>query len=108
MLSKMVSFLFPHIGTTYQVDLKFLKKDAGRSSFFRNFSIFKKSVQSYHFEDVFIPFIAPNGAFTDTISTDYVSSVLRKVIYLEYTFTKEFFRALFYEYRNYKRKFPKI
>ena len=36
----LVSFLFPHIGTTYQVDLKFLKKDAGRSSFFRNFSFF--------------------------------------------------------------------
>lgn len=92
----LVSFLFPHIGTTYQVDLDFLKKDAGRNSrFFRNLSIFKKSVQSYHFEDVFIPFIAPTGSFTDTISVDYMSSVLRKIIYLEYTFSKEFLGSYF-------------
>ncbi|WP_300357988.1 hypothetical protein [Fusobacterium sp.] len=86
----LVSFLFPHIGTTYQVDLNFMKKDATKSSFFRNFSIFKKSVQSYHFEDVFIPFLDSSGAFTDIISIDYASSVLRKVLYLERTFKKEF------------------
>ena len=87
----LVSFLFPHIGTTYQVDLNFMKKDAAKTSgFFRNLSIFKKSVQGYHFEDVFIPFIAQNGAFVDFISVDYISSVLRKVLYLEYAFTKEF------------------
>ena len=91
----LVSFLFPHIGTTYQADLNFMKKDAGKSSFFRNFSIFKKSVQSYHFEDVFIPFITSSGAFADFLSINYISSVLRKVIYLEYTFTKEFLGLYF-------------
>lgn len=86
----LVSFLFPHVGSTYQVDLNFIKKDAGKSSFFRNFSIFKKSVQGYHFEDVFIPFIDTKGVFIDSISIDYISSVVRKALYLEYTFTKEF------------------
>ena len=107
-LKDLVSFLFPHIGTTYQIDLNFLKKDAGKSSFFRNFSIFKKSVQSYHFEDVFIPFIAHNGAFTEFISTDYVSSVLRKVIYLEYTFTKEFLGFYFMNIEITKENFQKF
>ena len=60
----LVSFLYPHIGTTYQVDLEFMKKDAPKSSgFFRNLSLLRKSVQSYHFEDVFIPFLSSNGAF---------------------------------------------
>ncbi len=105
----LVSFLFPHIGTTYQIDLNFLKKDAGRTkSFFNNFSIFKKSVQSYHFEDVFIPFIASNGAFSDFLSVDYISSVLRKVIYLEYTFTKNFLGEYFMNIEITKDNFQKF
>lgn len=92
----LVSCLFPHIGTTYQIDLDFLKKDLGtNSSFFRNLSIFKKSVQSYHFEDVFIPFLNEKGIFINLVSDNYVSSVLRKVIYLEYPFTKKFLGEFF-------------
>ena len=104
----LVSFLFPHIGTTYQIDLDFLKKDAARTSgFFRNLSIFKKSVQGYHFEDVFIPFIAQNGAFVQSISIDYISSVLRKAIYLEYSFTKEFLGHYFMNIELTKENFQK-
>lgn len=104
----LVSFLFPHIGTTYQVDLNFLKKDAVRTSgFFRNLSLFKKSVQSYHFEDVFIPFLDSNGAFIDQISIDYTSSVLRRILYLEYTFTKDFLGNYFMKTEITKENFQK-
>lgn len=92
----LVSFLFPHIGSTYQVDRNFLKKDTGRTRrFFKNLFIFKKSVQSYHFEDVFIPFISKYGSFTNEIVMNYASSVLRKSIYLERTFTKYFLGQYF-------------
>ena len=57
---------------------------------------------------MFIPFIAPNGAFTDTISTDHVSSVLRKVIYLEYTFTKEFLGLYFMNTEITKENFQRF
>lgn len=104
----LVSFLFPHIGTTYQIDLNFVKKDARKTSFFQNFSIFKKSVQNYHFEDVFIPFISDSGAFSDFLSLDYTSSVLRKVMYLEYTFTKEFLGLYFMKAQITKENFQKF
>lgn len=104
----LVSFLYPHIGTTYQVDLDFMKKDAPKSSgFFRNLSLLRKSVQSYHFEDVFIPFLASNGAFVDYISENYMSSVLRKIMYLEYTFTKEFLGNYFLKTEITKENFMK-
>ncbi|MGB0405463.1 MAG: hypothetical protein ACPGDB_04685 [Fusobacterium sp.] len=87
----LVSFLFPHIGTTYQVDLNFLKKDTVRvKKVLRNFNIFSKSIQDYHFEDVFIPLLDSKGIFSKKVSNDYIASAVRKLIYKEVNFNREF------------------
>lgn len=87
----LVSFLFPHIGTTYQVDLDFLKKDTIKvKRFFKNLNIFSKSIQDYHFEDVFIPLLDNKGIFSKKVSVDYMASAIRKIIYKEINFDREF------------------
>jgi len=87
----LVSFLFPHIGTTYQVDLDFLKKDTVKvKRFLRNLNIFSKSIQDYHFEDVFIPLLDEKGMFSKEVSVDYMASSIRKIIYKEINFDREF------------------
>lgn len=91
-----VSCLFPHIGTTYQVDLNFLKKDVSKiGRFFRNLKLFNKSFQEFHFEDVFIPLIDKNGVFTQKISEEYMASVIRKIIYFEKSFSNDFLAEYF-------------
>lgn len=105
----LVSFLFPHVGRTYQVDRDFLEKDTGKQrTFFRNLFIFKKSLQNYHFEDVFIPFLTENGYFTKEISMDYASSVFRKILYLERTFSREFLGKYFLRITLNKDNFSEI
>ena len=87
----LVGTLYPHIGETYQVDLNFIKKEKSlKNSILNKFNIFNKSIQEYHFEDVFIPFFDENGLFNDEISLDYLASVLRKLIYLENNLDREF------------------
>ncbi|MFA6709091.1 MAG: hypothetical protein WCR79_05260 [Fusobacterium sp.] len=87
----LVSFIFPHIGTTYQVDLDFLKKDTIKvKKFLRNLNIFNKSIQDYHFEDVFIPLLDERGMFSNEVSINYIASSIRKVIYKEINFDREF------------------
>lgn len=91
-----VSCLFPHIGTTYQVDLNFLKKDVSKlGRFFRNLKLFNKSFQEFHFEDVFIPLIDKNGVFSQKLSEEYMASVIRKIIYFEKSFTNDFLAEYF-------------
>ncbi len=91
-----VSSLFPHIGTTYQVDLEFKKKDTGENKgFFSNLKMFNRAFQEYHFEDVFIPLLDKRGIFTQRISVDYLASLVRKVIYLEKDFSLEFLKEYY-------------
>lgn len=86
--------LFPHVGSVYQIDLDFMKKDLKRKNIFKSFIFLTKSVQGYHFQDVFLPFIEVHGErkgmFSKKLSLDFISSLLRKLIYLEYCFSKEF------------------
>lgn len=87
----LVSFLFPHIGFVYQVDQGFFKKDVDKSSnIFKNLNIFGKSLQSYHFEDVFIPLLNEKGFFSKELSINYMASGIRKLIYKESNFNREF------------------
>ncbi|WP_158413621.1 lipase family protein [Fusobacterium perfoetens] len=90
-----VGSLFLHFGTTYQVDLNFLKKDISKNRILSNLLFFNKSIQEYHFEDVFIPLLDKKGVFTQKISEEYIASVIRKIIYLEKSFSKEFLGEYF-------------
>ncbi|MFK4785765.1 hypothetical protein [Fusobacterium sp. MFO224] len=109
----LVSFLFPHIGTTYQVDLNFLKKETIRfNKVLQNFNIFSKSIQNYHFEDVFIPFLDNNGMFSKDLSINYIASAIRRLIYKEVNFDREFLESYYLkkslEKENYLEQKKKI
>lgn len=90
----MTNELFPHVGSVYQVDLEFLKKDLTRKKFLKNFMFLTKSVQGYHFQDVFIPFVETDGdrqgMFSKKLSIEFIASLVRKLIALEYCFDREF------------------
>lgn len=87
----LVSFLFPHIGFVYKVDQNFSEKNIEKAvSMLKNLNIFSKSLQSYHFEDVFIPLLNEKGFFSKELSLNYIASGIRKLIYKESNFDREF------------------
>ncbi|MGX6591536.1 lipase family protein [Cetobacterium ceti] len=90
----LTNFLFPHVGAVYQVDLDFSKRDIRKKNFLQNLMFFTKSVQSYHFQDVFIPFVATDsnnyGELTKKLSLEYIGTLLRKLTQFEYCLSREF------------------
>lgn len=105
-----VSF-FRHIGSVYQVDQNFLRKDMKKRTIFSSFNFLTKSVQDYHYQDVFLPFIQVSGEkkgmFSKKIAIGYLGSVLRKVINLGYCMEKEvlaeYFSLVEINHENYKK-----
>lgn len=85
--------LFPHIGAVYQVDKGFLRKDIKKKTIFSNFFFFTKSVQDYHYQYIFLPFIEVegerSGMFNKNLSIGYLGTIVRKILTLEYCVEKE-------------------
>lgn len=95
----LTNFLFPHVGAVYQVDLNFLKRENRKKTFFHNLMCLTKSVQGYHFQDVFIPFIKMdiNGdeRINSRLSIDYIGTVVRKLTQFEYSLSKDFLASYY-------------
>ncbi|MEG1099938.1 MAG: hypothetical protein RSE03_08375 [Cetobacterium sp.] len=85
--------LFAHIGAVYQVDKGFLKKDVNKKTLFSSLRFFTKSVQDYHYQDVFLPFIEVEGKrkgmFNKELSIGYLGTFVRKIMSLEYCVERE-------------------
>ena len=85
--------LFPHVGSVYQVDKSFVKKEVKKKNIFSGLLFFTKSVQNYHSLDVFLPFIEVegqrNGMFSQHLSLGYMSSLIRKILTYEYCIEKD-------------------
>ncbi|MGL5377526.1 MAG: hypothetical protein ACRCZR_06095 [Cetobacterium sp.] len=85
--------LFPHVGAVYQVDKLFLKKEVKKKTIFSNFLFFTKSVQDYHYQDIFLPFIEVEGErigmFSKNLTIGYLGTVIRKILTLEHCVEKE-------------------
>lgn len=85
--------LFPHVGVVYQVDKGFLRKEIKKKTIFSSFLFFTKSVQDYHYQDVFLPFIEVEGKrcgmFSKNLSIAYIGSLVRKILTLEYCVERE-------------------
>ncbi|MGL4904212.1 MAG: lipase family protein, partial [Cetobacterium sp.] len=85
--------LFPHVGAVYQVDKLFLKKEVKKKTIFSNFLFFTKSVQDYHYQDIFLPFIEVEGErigmFSRNLTIGYLGTVIRKILTLEHCVEKE-------------------
>lgn len=103
--------LFSHIGSVYQVDKDFLKKDIKRQKIFSTLHIFSKSVQEYHYLDVFIPFLVmegeKKGVFSKKLSIQYIASSIRKILTMEYCLDNQLLVAYYslinIENNNYKK-----
>lgn len=85
--------LFPHVGAVYQVDKGFLRKEIKKKTIFSSFLFFTKSVQDYHYQDIFLPFIEVEGErcgmFSKNLSIGYLGTIVRKILTLEYCVEKE-------------------
>lgn len=85
--------LFPHIGSVYQVDKGFIKKEIKKKTIFSSFLFFTKSVQEYHYQDIFLPFIEVEGErkgmFSKKLSVEYLGTIVRKIFTIEYCVEKE-------------------
>ncbi|MGL5000595.1 MAG: hypothetical protein ACRC6J_02600 [Cetobacterium sp.] len=85
--------LFPHIGAVYQVDKAFIRKEIKKKTIFSNFLFFTKSVQDYHYQDIFLPFIEVEGErigmFSKNLSIGYLGTIVRKILTLEHCVDKE-------------------
>lgn len=81
--------VFPHLGAHYLVDDNFNEKANGKKYFFSNISLFRTSMQGYHFENVFFPFFTQNGDLSADINLDFMASSIRKLISLEIQLDKE-------------------
>ncbi len=85
--------LFPHIGSVYQVDKAFIKKELKKNNIFSKFLFFTKSVQEYHYQDVFLPFIEVDGErkgmFKKELAVGYLGTLLRRIFSLEYCVDRE-------------------
>lgn len=85
--------LFPHVGAVYQVDKGFLRKEVKKKTIFSSFLFFTKSVQDYHYQDIFLPFIEVEGdrvgMFSKNLSIGYLGTVIRKILTLEYCVERE-------------------
>lgn len=95
--------LFPHIGSVYQVDKKFIKKEVRKKTLFSTFLFFTKSFQEYHDQEVFLPFLEMDGVrkgmFSKNLSIGYLGTIVRKVLTLEYCVERELL-ADYYEKIN--------
>ena len=85
--------LFPHVGAVYQVDKSFLRKEIKKKTIFSSFLFFTKSVQDYHYQDIFLPFIEVegerSGMFSKNLSIGYLGTIIRKILTLEYCVERE-------------------
>ncbi|MGL4999337.1 MAG: hypothetical protein ACRC5W_08670 [Cetobacterium sp.] len=85
--------LFPHIGAVYQVDKSFIRKEVKKKTIFSNFLFFTKSVQDYHHQDIFLPFIEVEGErvgmFSKNLCVGYLGSIIRKILTLEHCVENE-------------------
>ncbi|WP_270749782.1 alpha/beta hydrolase fold domain-containing protein [Fusobacterium hominis] len=95
--------LFRHIGSSYLLDQDFINKTDKKLSFLNNFKVFTKSIQDLHFEDVFLAFIETQGDnkgnFSSDINLDFLASSIRKMLTMEYCFSKNFL-AIYYSLEN--------
>lgn len=95
--------LFRHIGSSYLLDQDFINKTDKKLSFLNNFKVFTKSIQDLHFEDVFLAFIKTQGDnkgnFSSDINIDFLASSIRKMLTMEYCFSKNFL-AIYYSLEN--------
>lgn len=103
--------LFPHIGSVYQVDKGFVKKEIKKKNIFSSFLFFTKSVQEFHYQDIFLPFIEVEGErkgmFSKKLSIGYMGTLLRKIFSIEYCVEKElladYYSLVNIDSKNYKR-----
>ena len=89
----MTNNLFPHVGTSVMVDLKFeVKKTYSKNMVQSLFS--NKSILDYHFENIFIPYFLPFekdeiDMEECQLNIEYIASVVRKFLCKENGFKKE-------------------
>lgn len=85
--------LFKHIGSVYQVEKEFQKKEVKKKTFLANLLFLTKSVQNYHNHEIFLPFVINSGQyegmFSQIITNNYLSSLIRKSFMMEYYIEKE-------------------
>lgn len=103
--------LFPHIGSVYQVDKGFIKKEIKKKTIFSSFLFFTKSVQEYHYQDIFLPFIEVDGErkgmFSKKLSIGYLGTLVRKILTVEYCVEKDilgdYFSLVKIDEKNYEK-----
>ncbi|MGL5369274.1 MAG: hypothetical protein ACRDAG_13405 [Cetobacterium somerae] len=103
--------LFPHVGAVYQVDKSFLRKEIKKKTIFSSFLFFTKSVQDYHYQDIFLPFIEVegerSGMFSKNLSIGYLGTIIRKILTLEYCVERElladYYSLILITDENYKK-----
>ena len=100
--------LFPHVGA---VDKSFLRKEIKQKTIFSSFLFFTKSVQDYHYQDIFLPFIEVegerSGMFSKNLSIGYLGTIIRKILTLEYCVERElladYYSLILITDENYKK-----
>ncbi len=73
--------LFNHFGTCLMVEKGLREKKYKVKNIVDNIQLIYKSFSKSHSEIAFIPFFDSSGNFTEEININYISSVIRKIIY---------------------------
>lgn len=95
----MTNGIFNHVGSFYDVDLKMKIRRKENKNIVKTLFSGNSSIMNFHFENVFIPFIATEGekkgAFNQYITLDYAVSGIRQMLYKEDGFRKSFLADYF-------------
>ncbi|MGL5123560.1 MAG: lipase family protein [Fusobacteriaceae bacterium] len=97
--------IFKHVGELCLIDAKY--KNKKESSFVKTLFTRKKHILTFHFEDVFIPYILTNdpnkGEIGNNLNLDFIASSLRQIIYKEKNITKKLLKG-YYSYKELEEK----
>lgn len=95
--------LFKHVGEIHELDYEFKLKKIKENSFVKSFFSRKRHVLTYHFEDVFIPYIETEGEnkgeLNKLLNINFIASCLRRVIYIEKDISRELLKG-YYSYKE--------
>lgn len=82
--------LFSHIGKQYFVDRKLSSKRINHRNFLEKIPFLKKSLSSFHCENVFLPFFGEGKSLQKKVCLAYLAAACRKLIMQEKLFSKDF------------------
>ncbi|MGL6064035.1 MAG: hypothetical protein ACRC0S_03020 [Fusobacteriaceae bacterium] len=99
--------MFKHIGELHQIDSQDKTKNKKESSFVKAFFTRKKHVLTFHYEDVFIPYIITEGdskgEFDNILNIDFIASSLRQIIHQEKSIPRNLLKG-YYSYKELEEK----